>query len=269
MEVGAEMTEKNPFVGVASYRTASLPARPTLPGLKFYKGIASIVWGSNRLAVKGRYDGEAWIDYSLRVVRLAEACGCPVTVEGLEHVDSLTGPAVFVANHMSTLETFALPCILRPRGLLTFVVKQSLIDYPLFGPVLRACEPIAVGRKNPREDLSVVMNEGAERLSRGFSIVIFPQTTRTDAFDPTKFNTIGAKLAARAKVELVPLALRTSMWGTGKILKDFGPIDPGKPVNFSFGAPIPPEGKGDAAHRATVDFITEAFRRWEGSSSPG
>jgi 1-acyl-sn-glycerol-3-phosphate acyltransferase len=117
--------------------------------------------------------------------------------------------------------------------------------------------------------LTVVMTEGAERLSRGFSIVIFPQTTRTDSFDPSKFNTIGAKLAARAKVPLVPLALRTSMWGTGRWLKDFGPIDPSRPVDFAFGEPIAPEGTGDAAHRATVEFITGAFSRWEDSGTPG
>lgn len=257
------MMEKNPFVGVASYRTAGRAKIPAFPSLFFYRRAAGIIFGSNRIARQGRYDGETWIDYSLRVVRAVEACGGSVTVEGLEHVDSLTGPAVYCANHMSTLETFALPCMLRPRGLLTFVVKQSLIDYPVFGKVLQACEPIAVGRKNPREDLATVMTEGAERLSRGFSIVIFPQTTRTDVFDPSKFNTIGAKLAARAKVPLVPLALRTSMWGAGKTLKDFGPIDPDKPVNFLFGAPIPPEGKGDAAHKATVEFITAAFRKWE------
>ena len=59
-------------------------------------------------------------------------------------------------------------------------------------------------------------------------------------------------MAARAKVPLVPIALRTDAWGQGAPIKDLGPIDPKLPVDFVFGKPVAPEGKGDAAHRYRV-----------------
>jgi 1-acyl-sn-glycerol-3-phosphate acyltransferase len=128
---------------------------------------------------------------------------------------------------------------------------------------MRARNPVAVGRTNPREDLKAVLEGGQERLGRGISLIVFPQTTRTPVFDLEQFNSIGAKLAARAGVPLVPLALKTDAWGNGRILKDFGRLDPSLPVHFRFGAPIAAEGKGAAAQEATVRFIREALGEWE------
>lgn len=262
---------ENPFLGVDVYETASGP-RPGLlrraaPSLFFYRSVFMIVYGSNRLAVKGLYGAEEWAAYSLKVVKALEEAGVKIRVEGLSRVDSVGGPAVIAANHMSTLETFVLPGLLRPRGPLTFVVKEPLLNYPLFGAVLRSCNPIPVGRKNPREDLAMVMGEGMRRLSEGSTVVVFPQTTRMDGFVPEKFNSIGAKLAARAGVPLIPLALRTGAWGTGRFLKDFGPVHPSLPVTMTFGEPLPPEGKGDRAHRACLEFIQGKFREWNGGKN--
>ncbi len=60
----------------------------------------------------------------------------------------------------------------------TFVVKESLVKHPLFGDVMRSRNPIVVGRTDPRKDFEAVMNEGAEKLSKGISIIIFPQSTQ-------------------------------------------------------------------------------------------
>ena len=260
----------NPFVGVSSYRTPAdrlvcLLSR-VFPSVAFYPRMFLVVLASSILSHLGRYDSDTWVEYSLRAMGVLERCGVKVSVEGLDRLNGLEGPAVFAANHMSTMETFLLPSILRPRGPLTFVVKQSLVEYPLFGKVLQTCDPIAVGRANPREDLAIVMGEGMERLNAGCSVVVFPQTTRTDTFDPGKFNSMAAKLAARAGVPLVPVALRTDAWSQGRILRDFGPLVPSRPVNLVFGEPLPPEGKGDKAHKASVEFISGVFAGWE---SPG
>ena len=66
---------------------------------------------------------------------------------------------------------------------------------------------------------------------------------RTVTFDPEQFNTIGVKLAQKAKVPIIPLALKTNAWGNGKVLKDFGCIDTSKTVHFAFGEPIEVQAK--------------------------
>lgn len=256
-----------PFTGKSIYET-SRERKPSLlarlfPSLYFYSGVFCTVIRASRRAKRGRYGCPEWVGSSLEILERTEATGGKVTVEGLDRLNSFSGPRVYVGNHMSTLETFLLPSILRPVGPVTFIVKKELLDYPVFGHVMRSRKPIALGRSNPREDLETVFREGKELLASGVSVIVFPQTTRAERFDPSRFNTIGAKLAARAKVPLVPVALKTDFWGTGKMIKDFGVISPEKRVYFSFGEPIAPQGKGDEAHRATVEFISGALGRWE------
>lgn len=228
----------------------------------FYAKILGIVYRAARLAKKGLYDNRRWIESSLTSIRSLERVGGRFDVRGLEHVQGLSSPAVFVGNHMSILETFVLPCLIQPIRDVTFVVKQSLISYPLFGHVMRNRNPVVVGRENPREDLKTVLDEGQKRLETGISVVIFPQTTRSTEFDPGKFNSLGVKLARRCQVPAVPFALKTDAWGLGKRIKDFGPIRPEKTVHFRFGEPLTIRGSGKDEHHRVVEFIQTNLAEW-------
>jgi len=118
------------------------------------------------------------------------------------------------------------------------------------------------------DDLKAMLEGGVDRLSRGISIAVFPQTTRSSHFDPEAFNTIGAKLARRAGVPLVPLALRSDAWGTGQLIRDFGPFRPSLPVHFAFGNAMEVKGNGRAEHNAVVEFIGRNLKRWFSEVSP-
>jgi 1-acyl-sn-glycerol-3-phosphate acyltransferase len=234
------------------------------PALTLYSRILSIVFRAGAKAKRGRYDDEAWKASSLTTVRALEEAGVRFDIAGLEYVAALEGPCVFIGNHMSTLETFVLPVILLPFKRITFVVKQGLMDYPVFGHVMRSRDPIAVGRTNPREDLRAVLEGGAARLSKGVSLVIFPQTTRVPEFDPKEFNTIGIKLAKRADVPVIPFALKTDAWGNGRIVKEFGRIAPSRTAHFAFGAPLHVAQQGAAEHQQIIHFIASNLRTWGG-----
>lgn len=94
------------------------------------------------------------------------------------------------------------------------------------------------------------------------SVLIFPQTTRELFFDPKKFNTLGIKLAKRAKVPVIPIAVKTDACGMGRWAMDFGRIDPSKPVRVSFGEPVHINGNGKTEHRLTIDFIGSKLDGW-------
>ena len=248
-----------------SYRTApsaiSLFARLS-PAAAFYAALVRIVFRSSSQAKHGAYGDWEWAASSYDVMRMLENAGLNFDITGMENVAGVKGPCVFIGNHMSALETFVLPCIIEPVKDVTFVVKQSLIDYPVFRYVMRSRDPIAVGRANPREDLRAVLEGGTHILTGGRSLVIFPQTTRTPVFDPKEFNTIGIKLARKANVPVLPIALKTDAWGNGKKLKDFGKIDPSKKVYFSFGEPMLIKDRGVEEHNAVIAFIEEHLRDW-------
>ena len=213
-------------------------------------------------ASRGIYDDQKWVFGSLRVLDLLESVGVRFQIENLGLPGRLQGPVVFVANHMSTLETFVPPCLIQPRRRIVFVVKESLLRFPFFGRVMRARNPVAVGRKNPRQDLRVVLEQGSRRIAEGHSVVVFPQTTRSGHFAPEQFNTMGIKLARRANVPVVPIALKTDAWGVGSIVKDFGPIDPRKKVGIAFSEPIVPKGTGQEEHGEVVRFILGKLEEW-------
>lgn len=232
------------------------------PGMSFYSGFISIAIRAARQAKRGAYSGADWARDSLEVLDRLESVGLDVTVERINVLRRMPSPGVFVANHMSTLETMILPGIIQPLMEVTFVVKKNLVKYPFFRHVMGSRDPILVGRVNPREDLRVVLEKGSERIRGGSSIIIFPQTTRSAGLDPEAFNSIGVKLAKRAQAPLVPVALKTDAWKQGRFVKEFGRIDPSRRVWFSFGDPMTIRGGGREQHERAVEYIIGKLKEW-------
>lgn len=238
------------------------------PSLFFYLRLIVIYLTSWARARSGTYSDLAWRKASAAVVGALESVGVRLEIEGLEVLAGVKGPCVIVANHMSTLETFVLPCLVPLEKPVTFVVKDTLLRYPVFGPIIGSRNPVAVTRKDAREDLRRVLEGGAERLGRGISLIIFPQTTRMADFDPSRFNSIGAKLAGRAGAAIVPVALATDAWGVGYPLKDFGLIRPERTVRIRFGEPIPAGTDARASQTRAVAFLSETLGSWGVKTTP-
>ena len=235
------------------------------PSCFFYPRALGVIRWSSRRAKRGNYGSREWVETSYRIVAALEAVGVSLSVKDVSAFKNLSSPAVFIGNHMSTMETLVLPWIIRPHRPVTFVVKQELLHYPLFGEVIKAIDPVVLSRDNPRHDLATLLAEGKRRLEEGISLVVFPQTTRSREFQPDHFNTIGVKLALRAGVPVIPLALQTDAWGNGKRVKDFGKIVPSHSARFRFGAPITITGNGREEHQRIIRFIAEQLRRWKRS----
>ena len=249
------------FTYQSGHQPISLLGR-SFPSIRFYPSFLWIVAKSGLKARRGSLNDESWAESSVEVLRLLEKVGITVEVTGGQNFNEPSSPVIIIGNHLSMLETMILPSIIVPYRPVTFVIKKSLLEYPVFKHIMRSRDPVAVSRTNPRQDLTTVLEEGKERLSRGISIIIFPQTTRA-AFDPGQFSSIGIKLAKRAGVPVVPLALLTDAWRNGVYLKDFGRIDPSRKVYFSFGKAIEVKGKGIEEHHHIVDFIEQHLARWQ------
>jgi len=235
----------------------------------FYANLVAIVAEGNISTRRAAYGNSAFSKQSFQTLRLVERCGSSVTIEGCRNLASSGGPRVIVANHMSLLETFVLPCLVLAFGELAIVTRQDLLTYPLFGRVLRSVNPIAVTRRNPREDLEIVLAGGEAAVRAGRSVLVFPQSTRMPVFDPSEFNTIGVKIARRAGVGVLPVALKTDFMGIGRKVRDFGPIRRDNPVRVRFGSEIAVAGSGREANERCVSFIVDSLREWGQDIVPG
>lgn len=214
-----------------------------------------------------QYDSSRWIEDSFKVLKALESAGVRLDINGVDNVSSHEGPVIIVGNHMSMMETLLLPAIIEPVKPVTFVVKEDLLSYPVFKYVMRSRNPIAVTRTNPRQDLKTVMSEGVVRVKDKISVIVFPQTTRSHTFDAKHMSSIGVKLAKKAGVPIVPLALKTDCWQNGKKLKDFGRLDVRKTAHFDFGEPIVVTSKGSDEQAQINEFITARLKDWESEST--
>jgi 1-acyl-sn-glycerol-3-phosphate acyltransferase len=231
--------------------------------LYFFLKYAAVVLRTRKEAIRKVYDTKAWTDSSFEILKFIENTGGIFHITGMENITKSPGSVLFISNHMSTLETMILPSIIGPHKELTFVVKESLVKHPLFGDVMRSRNPVVVGRTDPRKDLEAVMNGGMELLNNGISIVIFPQSTRSLEFKTEEFNSLGVKLAKKAGVDVVPIALKTDFWGNGKWIKELGPLDRHKHIHIKFGEPMRISGNGKEDNQRIIDFIKSSLREWK------
>lgn len=238
-------------------------------GAYFYGRFIAIIIKNRWLVARNRYDRTAFARSGYNVLKLIESCNGRFHVTGLDHLRSCKEPVVFVSNHMSALENNVFPGVIAPFKPFTYVIKESLLRYPVFGPLLASQNPIPVGRSDPRADLKLILEEGSERLKNGISVLVFPQGTRTDSIDPHSFNTIGVKLARKAGVNIIPIAVKTNFWQNGKRLRDFGPIDRTQPIHLAFGEPIPVGKNSREAHQQALDFIHSHLMCWQDEAVAG
>jgi 1-acyl-sn-glycerol-3-phosphate acyltransferase len=218
------------------------------------------------LIAAGKHELQDVAEQSYNVFKVLEACGGRFHMEGLFNFAGISSPCIFVANHMSPLEANVLPCLILPYMPFTFVIKNSLLRYPVFGPVLAARSPIVVQRQNPRQDFETIIREGLDRLKQGISVVVFPESTRNYIFDGAQFNSIGTKLARKANVPLVPIALKTDFWRNGKFLRDLGPLDRSQPIHLAFGDPMEVGSNTKFVQQQVVEFIRAKVSFWQNST---
>ena len=233
------------------------------PSLFYYPHLIYQVFRYSGLAKQGKYGDEEWWRSSLATLLALETVGVELEITGMKVLETVVGPCVFIANHMSTLETVGLPGLIQPYKDCTFIVKRGIVEYPVFKHIMLGARPHCRGSEESREDLKVVMEEGAQALARGRSVIVFPQTTRTVIFEPEQFNTIGIKLAKRANVPVIPIALKTDAWGIGTIVKEVGRIDPSKKVRLAFGAPLEIKSRGADEHKQIIEFIQQHLQSWQ------
>ncbi len=215
----------------------------------------------------GKLTTERWAEFCFTAVRTPEKLGMNVIVEGFQDRIKYPGPVMYLANHMSTTETIVLPPILLAFGPFSYVAKASLAHLPFLEKAAEHMRMVPIGRKSPREDLINILKVGGERIAGGDSFLIYPQGTRADVFSRAHYSSIGAKLAERARVPIVPIAVDTRCQpmrtrGILKgIFKDFGPVDTARDIRISAG-PLIHFSKAKEMHKKSFDWIAIKLEEW-------
>jgi 1-acyl-sn-glycerol-3-phosphate acyltransferase len=113
------------------------------------------------------------------------------------------GPFVMIANHPTLVDVVAVISV--HRNLCT-IAKASLFAKPFIGGMLRSCGHIeGTGRSATAMGGAAVIRTAVERLEAGFSVLIFPEGTRSPAGSVGRMSRGAFEIARIAGVPLVPV----------------------------------------------------------------
>jgi 1-acyl-sn-glycerol-3-phosphate acyltransferase len=172
-----------------------------------------------------------------------------IRVEGAEHIPR-RGGAVIACNHVSYLDFIFCGLGARPAKRLTrFMAKKEIFDNRIAGPLMRGMHHISVDRSAGIGSY----REAVEKLRAGEVVGVFPEATISRSFTVKEIKSGAVRMAAAAKVPIVPMAL----WGTQRLWTKGRPKDLTRrhvPISILIGEPMHP-AKGD-----DWDVVTKELR---------
>lgn len=199
-----------------------------------------------------------------RAVTFAPKTWCRLNLWGLRVIAGLgyevrgaipREPVLFAAKHMSMWETMALYDLLDDP---IVILKDSLLNVPLYGWYARRTKMIFVNRKGGASTLRKMAAEARATFARGQQILIFPEGTRKKPDAQTDYQPGVAALYSQIDSVCIPVALNSGLFWTGFIKKS-------GTITIEFLKPIPTGLKSrefmtvlrETIETATARLVTE------------
>jgi len=138
-----------------------------------------------------------------------------IHVSGLENIPKNTR-FLLVGNHRSNFDPLVTWLVLRKYDI-AYISKEANFHIPVFGRLIRKCAFMAIDRENPRNAMKTI-NHAAELIKKDeVSVGVYPEGTRSKACVLLPFHNGVFKVAQKADVPIVVLAIR----GTQNIHRQF------------------------------------------------
>ena len=169
---------------------------------------------------------------------LLRAAGAKVVVHGEEKIPK-DQAVLFVSNHQGNFDIpLLMGHITAPKA---FVAKIEMLKMPILRTWMKHMNCVFMDRSDIRQSLTVI-NQSAKYLKEGYSTVLFPEGTRSKGAEMIDFKGGSLKLATKAGVPIVPVAIK----GSYKLMEQQGfKIKPAS-VEITIFDPVPTAGLSKA-----------------------
>ena len=134
---------------------------------------------------------------------LLRLTGIRVSVIGRENV-LMNRPQIFMANHQSDFDILIV--LAHIPGQFRWIVKKELFKIPIFGKAMKSAGYIEIDRQN-HEKAMKSLEEAAQKIREGKSVVTFPEGTRSKDGTIKPFKQGLFHLAIQAGVPIVPISI--------------------------------------------------------------
>ena len=133
--------------------------------------------------------------------------GVRVKITGLENIDK-NSTYVFVSNHSSQFDIPVLQWSVPNK--LAMIFKKELSKIPIFGWQLKYGPYIMVDRKSPESGMKSIEESKELMKTKGISILVFPEGTRSETGELLPFKRGAFHLAAKVGYPIVPVTIINS-----------------------------------------------------------
>lgn len=181
------------------------------------------------LETKRAYRKEIYIVMKDLCTRMIRAAKTEVIIVGEENLPK-EGPVVYMGTHKGLYDSPLVAYLLDDPVI--FIGKEETKKIPIISKWFDAMGCIYLAREDMKKSLEAIL-KGIEELKQGQSIVIFPEGTRSKSEEMASFKAGSFKLATKANVPIVPIAMQN----THKILEEKGRIQKAT-VYINVGKPI-------------------------------
>ena len=157
---------------------------------------------------------------------------------------------IFFSNHQSFFDIYILLGYLPLKSI--FLSKKVVFKVPLIGWVMKVLGYIPIDRSSPRQALKS-LQFASRQLGNGYSIIIFPEGTRSPDGRVQQFKSGSLRLALQSGAAVVPI----SLFGSGKIQPKGSIKVMGQKVCLVIGQALPPPGNTKEEKAKFLEHIRE------------
>lgn len=174
--------------------------------------------------------------------------GAAVTTHN-PHGETFARPALIICNHQSHLD---LPMIMSVHHKLIFLTNDRVWANPFYGSLIHKAEylPVSAG-------MDMILPRLRDLRDRGYSIVVFPEGTRSADCSILRFHQGAFHLARELGLDIVPMVLH----GAGHYLPKEDFMFRRGHITLRVMKRVPHEPDSDEALRVTASAYRKAIRR--------
>ena len=137
-------------------------------------------------------------------------------------LDIIDGAALYAAKHQSAWDTFIYFLIFKNPS---YILKKELHKIPFWGMAANKYGAISIDRSGGASSLKQLIKDTKNRLLQNYSVIIFPEGTRSAPGIKLPYHPGIAALYSATDVPVIPVAVNSGLfWGRHSFIKRPGVI---------------------------------------------